>query len=102
MLYVGDCENFSVRWYPVLVGAADDSATAVIYSCGSNQDASGDDPYDATFSATGLCWSIENLTLDGDSSTNTEAIYGADSEWIYADFGSITDDTPRLIVKCGQ
>ena len=43
---------------------------------------------------------LENVTLDGDPATNTEAIYGAAGEWIYVDVVAWVDDEPRVIVRC--
>jgi hypothetical protein len=104
MLSVSSCDNIDVLVFPDRDGSANDAATFQVYSCGNPTDASGDDPPDATWSATGICWIAENLTLDGDPATNTEAIYGLAAEWIYIlaagiDASPNTDD-PLVIVRC--
>ena len=104
MLSVTMCDNYDVLFFPDRDGAADDVVTANVYVCGNPTDASGDDPPDAGWSATGLCWVLENVTLDGEPATNTEAIYGAAGEWIYINMigidASPDSDDPLVIVRC--
>jgi hypothetical protein len=101
MLFTGDCENIDILFAQDLSQAGASTSTANIYSCMSPTDASGDGPTDAGWSAADTCWIMENITLDGISSTNTEAIYGSAAVWIYSDtviYGAA--DTPRVIVRC--
>ncbi len=84
------CENASVRYFTDRNGdATASSATVSIRSCPS-ETADAD-----------ACWILENIALDGVASTNTEAIYGFDAEWIYADMlnvGTIND--PQINIRC--
>jgi hypothetical protein len=101
MISVSQCDNFDVLFFPDKDGAADDAGvTMQIYSCAAPTDASGDSPPDAGWSATGLCWLLQNATLDGDPSTDTEAIYGAAAEWIFALAANVVDDEPVVILRC--
>lgn len=48
---------------------------------------------------------IENTTLDGDASTNTEAIYGASCIWLWVDPQVNDPNSPRnsrVAVKCNR
>jgi hypothetical protein len=107
MLYVGECENVDLLFFPDLDGTNDDTDTLIVWSCPdlAPTDASGDAHQDATWSPTNICWSVEDtLTtpLTGDPNTNLEAIYGFAAVWIYVDPGATDTDTPRVIVKCNR
>jgi hypothetical protein len=103
MLDVSACENYDVLFAQDLSQAGASTSTANVYVCNSPTDASGDDPTDTNWSSSDTCWILENVLLDGVPTTNTEAIYGASSIWIYSDtvtYGAA--DTPRIIIKCNR
>lgn len=102
MLNTATCENMDVLFFPDTGGADADAAVADVYICGSRTDASGDGPQDAGWSPTGICWLLENVQLDGNPATNTEAVYGAAAVDLYVDFSGITTDDPRVIVRCNN
>jgi len=91
ILGVSNCENVDVLFFDDSDGDGTASGiNGVVRSCPSaSADAQG-------------CWAVENLTLDGDPATNTEAIYGFAANWIYIDYGGAeTDDASTLvIVRC--
>ena len=100
MLSVSTCDNFDVLFWFDIDDAGADANTVNIYSCANPTDGSGVGPDAVGWNAAGVCWLLENVTLDGDPATNTEAIYGAAGEWIYVDVLAWVDDTPRVIVRC--
>lgn len=98
MLGVSSCENIDLLWYDDVDGDTTAAgATAVIDSC----------PDSGLSTANGgageaACWAIENLTLDGNPATNTEAIYGVAANWIFVEmvaYATVTEPA-RLIVRC--
>ena len=100
MLSVTQCDNFDVLFFADIDDAGADANTINVYSCGNPTDGSGVGPTAAGWNPVGVCWILENLTLDGVAATNTEAIYGAAGEWIYVNTVAFVDDTPRVIIRC--
>jgi len=100
MLNVSQCENIDILFYEDMDDGGGSANTVKVYSCGAAEDGSGVGPTNAGFNPAGFCWAIENTTLDGNETTNTEAIYGAAAEWIYADIIAWVDVTPLLVVRC--
>lgn len=100
MLNVSQCENIDIFFFEDMDDGGASKNEMKVYSCGAAVDGSGVGPTNAGFNPAGVCWVIENVTLDGDESTNTEAIYGAAAVWIYADVSTWVAVTPLLIVHC--
>lgn len=49
------------------------------------------------------CWVTENVTLDGDPATDTEAIYGVGSQYGYINVTvNTTTDDLRVLVRCNR
>jgi hypothetical protein len=84
------CENFDILHHlDRNADATASSTTLKVMSCPNST------------ASTNSCWAIENTTLDGDETANTEAIYGAAALWIYLDLqndGVIAD--PQVTVIC--
>lgn len=91
VLNVHACENFDVLFEPDF-GGAGATATVRIYNLATPT------------ASTAAGWIIENLTLDGDPATNTEAIYGAAGVWIFVDvvLGPGGGEDARVIVHCND
>lgn len=91
ILSVGACENIDIFFYDDTDGDGTlGDAEAIMRNCPSaSADAQG-------------CWAIENVTLDGDAATGTEAIYGAAAVWIYLDVTAYatTAEPVAAIVRC--
>ena len=89
-LGVALCENHDILYHLDVNGdATASSATVAMRSCPT-----------ATADAD-ACWIAENLTLDGNPATNTEAIFGYKALWIYGDLqnvGVIAD--PLISIAC--
>jgi hypothetical protein len=100
MLSVSGCENIDVLYFKDLDAGGAGNTTINVYSCGSPTDGNGAGPTDAGWDGTGVCWIIENETLDGNPVSSDEAIYGAAAEWIYINPAIWDSATPRVIVRC--
>lgn len=101
MLFVRGCDNIDLIWFSDITGGGG-ANTGRFYACAQPTDASGDGPTDGTWTQADRCFLIENLTLDGDSSTNTEAILGYAATWIYADVASYDAGTALAMVRCNR
>ena len=80
MLSIRQCENYSVKFFPDIDGV-ETNGTVTALICGD----------DLVANVPNACFILENVTLDGDSSTNKEAVYGADGTWLIID----------IVVACG-
>jgi hypothetical protein len=100
MLSVSQCENFDIFFYEDMDDGGGSANEVEIYSCGAAVDGSGVGPTNAGFNPAGICWVIENATLDGDETANTESIYGVAGVWIYADVSTWVAVTPLVVVHC--
>ena len=96
-LFVGGCENFDALYFRDPDGDTDNTTiTLTVEACASDIA----DDTSATVDEQS-CWPIENLTLDGIVTTNTEAIYGASAVWIYVNAAGVNDTAfGQLIIKC--
>jgi hypothetical protein len=90
MLRIDQCENYSVAFTPDFDGS-DTTATVRFYVCLDDTD-------------TNACYLLENTTLDGDASTKTEVVYGADGTWGYLDIvtGAADGANARAEFRCNQ
>jgi hypothetical protein len=93
MLQIDQCENFSFRFFPDIDGV-ETNGTITVLICGD----------DAVANVPNACFVLENVTLDGDPSTNTEAVYGADATWAIVDIGAACGATANCRVEfaCNQ
>ena len=90
ILSVGACDHLDALVFNMTDGTTDDVALQ-IRSCPT-----------ATASST-TCWAVENVTLNGDASSDTEAIYGFPAMWIYVDMITNTNsDDVRVAIRCNE
>jgi len=91
-LVVNSCENIDILFFPDFDSdAAASGATIQVRSCAPG----------AVLGTDG-CWAMENLTLDGVPSTNTEAIYGIAASDLFVDVIAYATPTEpvRVVVRC--
>jgi hypothetical protein len=103
MLYVEECDYVDIFFERDYGSDGATTSTVYVYSCVYPVDADGDTPEEGstTFTAADGCFIVENVLLDGDPSTNTEAIYGLGAVWIYTDIQTYgASDAPRTLVRC--
>lgn len=91
ILGITSCENVdALFWSDVDGDAVASGATVQVRSCPT----AVADPE--------ACWIVENVTLDGLSATNTEAIYGFAGSYIYMDVTAYATPTEavQLAIRC--
>ncbi len=101
VLSVAGCDSFDLLYYNNTDGDATvGTVTVTVRSCPTTR--ATDRVTEGDTIPALACWAIENIVLDGIASTNTEAIYAAGAQWIFAETGGIEndDDTQELIVRC--
>jgi hypothetical protein len=80
MLAIRQCENYSIRFFPDIDGV-ETNGTIEFLVCGDDDIAN----------VPNACFVLEDTTLDGDETSDTESVYGADGTWGVVD----------IIVACG-
>ena len=97
-LDVSACENIDILYWDDVDGdTTAGGGTGIMRSCpttGLSTAAAG--------VGESACWAIENLTLDGNPATNTEAIYGVAANWIFWEQTAYATTTEpiRVMVRC--
>lgn len=97
-LDVSACENIDILYWDDVDGDTTvGGGTGIMRSC----------PNTGLSTANGgvgesACWAIENLTLDGNPGTNTEAIYGVAANWVFWEQTAYATPTEpiRVMVRC--
>lgn len=93
MLEISQCENYSFRFFPDIDGV-ETNGTITVLICGD----------DLVANVPNACFILENVTLDGDPATNTEAVYGGDGTWAIVKIGAACGATANCRVEfaCNQ